>query len=87
VLSGGAAFAEDGWRRLRIGAVPFRAAKPCGRCLVINVDPETAVRGAEPLRTLASFRTRDGSALFGVNLVHEATGGTVAVGDAVQMVD
>jgi hypothetical protein len=55
--------------------------------MVINVDPATAARGAEPLRTLATFRTRDGSVLFGVNLVHESVGGTIAVGDPVQVLE
>ena len=32
ILDGCAAFAEDGWSRLRIGAIAFRAAGPCARC-------------------------------------------------------
>src|SRR6266496_3126387 len=30
VVAGAPPWAEDGWRRIRIGAVPFRVAKPCG---------------------------------------------------------
>ena len=45
-------WAEDGWRRIRIGTVPFRVAKPCGRCVVTTIDQQTAERGREPLAML-----------------------------------
>jgi hypothetical protein len=83
VVDGAPPFAEDGWSRLRVGAIPLRVAKPCGRCLVTTVDPATgAFAGPEPLAALATFRRAGGEVLFGVNLVHEATG-TIAVGDEV----
>src|SRR5271165_518008 len=34
VVAGGEPWAEDRWRRIRIGDVAFRVAKPCGRCVV-----------------------------------------------------
>jgi uncharacterized protein YcbX len=38
VVAGFAPWAEDGWRRIRIGAVSFRVVKPCGRCVVTTID-------------------------------------------------
>ena len=32
VISGGAAFAEDGWAELVIGRLDMQMRKPCGRC-------------------------------------------------------
>lgn len=84
VVGGSAPMAEDGWRRIRIGAVEFELAKPCGRCVMVNVDPVTAEAGLEPLRTLASYRKADGKVLFGWNLVHRGTG-TLRVGDPVDI--
>jgi hypothetical protein len=82
VVSGSAPFAEDDWRRIRIGAVEFDVVKPCERCVVTTTDQETAMIGKEPLRTLATFRRWGGDVRFGMNVVHRATG-EVAVGDQV----
>ncbi|WP_144124800.1 MOSC domain-containing protein [Catellatospora sichuanensis] len=88
VVDGAAAFAEDGWLgyRLRIGAVEFRAAKACGRCVVTTTDQETGVRGREPLRTLARYRNVDQRLLFGTNLIPD-TLGEIRLGDPVEVLD
>lgn len=85
VVSGSDPFAEDGWRELRVGALELTVVKPCARCVTTTTDQETAERGVEPLRTLATFRTRNGGVMFGQNLVHRGTG-RVAVGTAVDVV-
>lgn len=82
VVAGGAPFAEDAWSRITIGGVPFRVVKPCARCVVPTLDPDTQEAGPEPLRTLATFRKVDGKVLFGQNLLPDG-GGVVQVGDAV----
>jgi uncharacterized protein YcbX len=74
VVSGTEPFAEDGWRRIRIGGLELGVVKPCGRCVVTTTDQETAERGQEPLRTLATFRERDGKLMLGMNAVHRGTG-------------
>lgn len=71
VVDGAEPFAEDGWTRLRIGDATFRVVKPCARCAITGVDPRSARRGPEPLRTLATFRRRDGKVLFGQNAIHD----------------
>jgi uncharacterized protein YcbX len=90
VVAGAGAFAEDGWRRVRIGGVVFRSAGPCARCIISTTDQATGQRGAEPLRTLAAHR-RDPSepthVNFGQNLVHESKAGTLRVGDAVEILE
>ncbi len=79
-------FAEDGWKRLRIGEVEFRAAKPCDRCVMTTVDPDTLETGHEPIRTLARYRQWDGKTWFGMNLIPDGTG-TVHTGDPAEVVD
>jgi uncharacterized protein YcbX len=87
VLDGdGEPFVEDELRRFTIGAIPFRGVKPCDRCRVTTVDPETAATGKEPLRTLATFRARDGAVYFGMNLAHEGRG-ELRVGDEVTLLE
>jgi uncharacterized protein YcbX len=82
VVRGSAPWAEDGWRRIRIGAIPMRVCKPCPRCVVTTVDQSTSERGDEPLRVLATFRKQDGGVMFGQNCAHDALG-EIAVGDSV----
>jgi uncharacterized protein len=74
VIGGGGPYIEDTLHRFQIDGVAFRAVKPCGRCVVTTTDQETAERGVEPLRTLATYRRRDGEVMFGQNVVHLATG-------------
>ncbi|MDQ7907668.1 MOSC domain-containing protein [Phytohabitans sp. ZYX-F-186] len=83
VVEGAVAFAEDGWKRLRLGPVDFRVAGPCGRCVMTTIDPESRTSGKEPIRTLARHRRWDGWAWFGIQLVPE-TLGEIAVGDPVE---
>lgn len=84
VVDGAPAFAEDDWKRLRVGAVDFRVAAPCGRCVMTTIDPESRAGGKEPIRTLARHRRWDGWAWFGIQLVPE-TLGEIAVGDTVEV--
>jgi uncharacterized protein YcbX len=86
VVGGAPAYAEDGWRQLRIGEVIFHVVKPCSRCAVTQVDQATAALGKEPLRTLASYRlTPTKQVLFGQYLIH-AGPGVVRVGDPVEVI-
>ncbi len=87
VVSGCEAFAEDTWRRIRVGAVTLRAGGPCARCVVTTTDQVTGERlGPEPLRTLAAYRRAAADPTdvnFGQNFIHETKHGTLRVGDAV----
>lgn len=87
VVDGLPPWAEDGVAELTIGSVGFQNRKPCDRCSVTLVDPESGKPGKEPLKTLSTFRERDGKVYFGVNLV-ATSDGVVRVGDrfAVQRV-
>ncbi|HZH44862.1 MAG TPA: MOSC domain-containing protein [Lysobacter sp.] len=84
VVDGTAAHAEDGWRRIRIGAVEFDVVKPCTRCVFTTVDPERGERDAsgEPLRTLLTYRRTPKGVTFGQNLIPRGTG-TLRLGDPV----
>jgi len=74
VVSGCAPYAEDGWKRIRIGDLQLRVVKPCSRCIIPTIDPATAERAAEPLRTLMGYRKRGNQVYFGQNLLHDGPG-------------
>ncbi|WP_066930529.1 MOSC domain-containing protein [Streptomyces sp. NBRC 110611] len=80
VVDGTAPWAEDGWRRVRIGEVEFAVVKPSARCVVTTTDQYTAERGKEPLRTLARHRRFGDRLVFGQNLIPRTTG-TIRIGD------
>ena len=88
VFSGGAAFDEDTWTEFKIGGeATFFPVKPCARCVVTTIDQETAQTSAEPLKTLATYRTQNNKVMFGQNLVHNATGITLKTGQTLEIID
>jgi uncharacterized protein YcbX len=86
VVAGAPAWAEDGWRRIRIGPVPFRVAKPCGRCVVTTTDQITGERGRQPLKMLGKRRRFGKELVFGQNLIPDS-GGVIRIGDPVEILD
>jgi hypothetical protein len=86
VVAGSAPWAEDGWRRIRIGAVSFRLVKPCGRCVVTTIDQVTGEVGKQPLKMLGRRRRIGTDLVFGQNMIPE-TPGTIRVGDPVEILE
>lgn len=85
VVRGARAFAEDTWRRVRIGDAVFRAVKGCDRCVMTTTDAGTAARGKEPIATLARHRRWDGKTWFGMNLIPDTPGTVLRLGDDVEV--
>lgn len=69
VVRGCEPFAEDTWKRIRIGGVELAVVKPCARCVVTTIDKETLEATKEPLKTLAAYRKRGSGAMFGQNVI------------------
>jgi uncharacterized protein len=86
VVSVGKPFDEDNWAKIKIGDIIFYPVKPCSRCATITVNQETAEKEAEPLKTLAQYRTVDNKVLFGQNLLHDGSG-TIKVGDEIEILE
>ncbi|MEU4535237.1 MOSC N-terminal beta barrel domain-containing protein [Streptosporangium sp. NPDC023825] len=86
VLEGLGPYGEDALSTLRVGTAEIEFIKPCARCVIINVDQDSARRNGEPLRVLAGYRTRvfegDRGVMFGRLGIPRALG-TIAVGDTV----
>jgi len=86
VVAGTPPWAEDGWRRVQIGAVRFRVAKPCGRCQITTIDQATAERGRQPLHLLGQRRRIGQQLVFGQNLIPDGTG-IISVGEPVVVLE
>jgi len=85
-VAGTAPHEEDAWTAVQVGAVPLGVGSACPRCVLTTVDPDSAAKGVEPLRTLAGYRTQAGAVMFGMNATHAAPG-VIRVGDAVRVVE
>lgn len=90
VVTGIPAWAEDSWQVIRIGGVTFDVVKPCSRCVLTTVSPEHGYKhpSGEPLATLQSFRTAQGTSDvdFGQNLIARQSG-IIRVGDEIEVLE
>jgi uncharacterized protein YcbX len=84
VFSGGIPHEEDSIGTFQLGGINFTAAKPCARCVLITVDQATGIKSAEPLKTLAGYRTRGNKIMFGQNLLHKGTG-RISIGQVLEV--
>jgi uncharacterized protein len=84
-----AAFAEDAWRRVRIGEVEFALVKPCVRCVLTTVDHQTGERdpSKQPLEVLKTHRRSEKGVLFGMNMLANSLSGTLRVGDTIEVLE
>lgn len=89
VVDGDMPYAEDHWRRIRVGGVEFEGVKNCSRCVFTTIDPDSGRKhpDKEPLRTLSTYRRRPrGGVYFGQNLIPRS-GGLIHVGDQVVVLE
>lgn len=86
VFTGGEAHVEDTWKYFNVGKTKMVGVKPCARCVLTTINPETAEKGKEPLKTLTQYRNMNNKILFGQNLLVVETG-KISVGDELLMLD
>lgn len=85
VIKNSIPFEEDKWLSLQSNHVRLSNKKPCARCNLIAVDPQSSEVDLFFLKKLSEFRTVNHNVLFGVQLVPE-TGGRLMVGEEVAVV-
>jgi len=86
IVEGTLPYEEDTWYRFRIGSHDFYGVKPCARCVLTTIDPETGQKGKEPLRTLATYRSLNNKIYFGQNAIPAAVG-RLRVGEPVEVIE
>ena len=84
VFTGGEPHVEDRIRDFEINGILFSAVKPCARCVLITIDQQNGIKGAEPLKTLSKYRTFNNKIMFGQNLIHKGEG-TIKVGAEIKI--
>ena len=80
------AHVEDSWagRELELGGARLLVKGGIPRCAVIDIDPDTGVRGTSLLKTLAGYRLQASDIMFGV-YAEVIRPGSVSVGDDVRL--
>lgn len=90
VISGGEPYVEDSLGHFRINQIDFYAVKPCSRCVITTINPETGEKESrEPLKTLSEFRKINNKVFFGQNLLHKlnyTSDNHIRVGDRVDII-
>ena len=82
VIDGCGAYDEDTWREISIGNKDFRLPKPCSRCVIPGINPQTAQHEKEPLTALSQLRKWQNKTYFGQNALHNQSG-ELNVGDKI----
>jgi uncharacterized protein len=85
VVKGCEPFAEDMWKRIRIGNIEMALVKPCARCVVTTIDKDTLEKSKEPLKALATYRRRKSGVIFGMNVI-PLNEGRLEVGMSVEVI-
>ena len=87
LIGGSEPYAEDTWSKVKISGkdkeLEFEIVKPCSRCLIPGINPDSGQFEPEVLKVLASYRTKQGAIYFGQNLLGPDNG-TIKVGDRIE---
>ena len=85
VISGCEAYAEDSWKVIRIGDIEISLVKPCSRCIIPSIDPQTAQKQMQVNDALIKYRRNERKTYFGQNAIHHKFG-QLSIGDKVSVV-
>jgi len=86
VVSGAAAFSEEKWQGLTTESVEMTVVKPCQRCVIPSIDPQTAEKNKAVMQVLLDECRRNGKVYFGQNLVFNCKGENILrVGDEIEL--
>lgn len=86
VVAGNLPYEEDNWQQVQIGTADFRLPKPCSRCNMVTIDPQTQKKDPAVFQTLAAYRMEARKVRFGMNACWEGKeAATLHVGDKVNV--
>lgn len=84
-----APYSEDKWQTLKIGDLELDLVKPCSRCVIPSIDPETTIKDSSINKILAEHRRQaDGKVYLGQNAIirHLPTDFVITQGQVVEIV-
>ena len=84
-----APYSEDTWTALKIGDVELALVKPCSRCVIPSINPQTGAKDSSLNRVLAQHRrANDGKIYLGQNAIIQKASlqSVLHIGDKVQII-
>jgi uncharacterized protein len=85
VFTGGHAHIEDEMELFTVDDIHFLGIKACSRCVMTTINQQNIEKGKEPLKTLATYRTKNSKIYFGQNILHQQNG-SIAIGKEIQII-
>ncbi len=82
VIDGNQPWAEDNWTDITINNITLSLLKPCSRCIMPSINPQTGEKQMQVNQTLQAHRRRERETYFGQNAVYDRLG-TIELGDSV----
>lgn len=76
-------YEEDTFDHLSVNDVKLRGIKPCARCQVVNIDPDTGISDKQYLKALSTYRKIDNNVYIGINMICREPG-ILKVGDSME---
>lgn len=90
IISGDfAPYSEDTWQTLKIGKLELDLVKPCSRCVIPSIDPDTTVKESSINKVLAEHRRgADGKVYLGQNAIINAMSplSSLSIGNKVDII-
>jgi len=69
VIAGLPPYGDDLLGTFTMGDAAFASISPCERCVMVNIEPGSAKKGRQPLKTLSTYRRQGNNITFGQNLI------------------
>jgi len=85
VIDDCSAYAEDSWQAIKINDITFSLVKPCSRCIIPAIEPDTGKKRMDVVKALSAHRRRGNATYFGQNALHDSLG-EIHVGDKVELI-
>ncbi len=82
VIDGNPPWAEDSWKDITINTIRLSLLKPCSRCIMPSINPQSGEKQMQVNQALQAHRRRDRETFFGQNAVYDRLG-TIQIGDSV----
>ena len=85
VIDGCPPYAEDKWQKIKINGIIFSLVKPCSRCIIPAIEPNSGNKRMDIIKALSTHRRRGNASYFGQNALHDSEG-QICVGDNVELI-
>lgn len=86
VITGNPAWSEDTWKGISVNGIELSLVKPCSRCIMPSVNPQTGEKQMEVNQALLKYRRRNKQTYFGQNALYNSLG-IISVGDSVEIIE